>query len=211
MKPCIRKALYLCGLVSPVWLALGVTIAGSLYPGYSHVDQALSLLGAVDAPTHGVSPLINNYPLGVLLLLFGLGVFATFKVSLPARLTGVLIMLHGLGSLATGYFACDSGCGLAQPSASQHLHNLAGAVMAFSLLLASFMWIFLARRVLQSKGLLWFSLILTLIAAMMLPWMAAAVQMGHGFGLYQRMNYGASLIWVAGFAWVLLRRPVNGA
>ena len=39
------KAGYFAGLITPLWLALGVAIAGAMYPGYSHVDQAMSLLG----------------------------------------------------------------------------------------------------------------------------------------------------------------------
>ena len=197
---------YFAGLITPLWLTLGVTIAGALYPGYSHVDQAMSLLGAVDAPTRVISPLINNFPLGVLFLLFGTALLLSFR-SRWARLSGLLIILHGLGSFGTGYFACDAGCAPEHPSASQNLHNLAGLVMAFSLLLASGLWVWLGRRLLASPGFSWFSLFCTLAAVGALPLMASALESGHGFGLYQRINYGASLLWVAGLALMLLRRP----
>lgn len=200
------KAGYFAGLITPLWLALGVAIAGALYPGYSHVDQAMSLLGAEGAPTQGISPLINNFPLGVLFLLFGASVLRRFD-NLWARLSGLLIMLHGLGSFGTGYFACDAGCAPANPSTSQSLHNLAGLIMAFSLLLASGLWVWLARRVLASPGFSWFSLACTLVALGALPLMAGALESGHGFGLFQRINYGASLLWVAALALMLLRRP----
>ena len=35
--------------------------------------------------------------------------------------------------------------------------------------------------------------------------MAQAVESGHGFGLYQRINYGISVIWVAGLALMAAR------
>jgi hypothetical protein len=124
--------------------------------------------------------------------------------NLLARASGVLIVLHGLASFVTGYFSCDAGCAPDTPSHSQNLHNLAGLVMAFSLLLASALWIFVARRQ-GSKGLVWFSLVCTLFALGCLPWMAAAIDVGRGFGLFQRVNYFASLIWVAGLAWALLQ------
>lgn len=204
MQQPIRNVLYLAGLVSPLWLAVGLLITGSLYPGYSHINQAMSVLGAVDAPTRFISPLINNYPLGALLILFGFGVAQRYSGVGMARASGVLIMLHGLASLATGYFSCDAGCAPQNPSTAQNLHNLAGLIMAFSLLLASALWIFVARRQ-GSKGLVWFSLVCTLFALGCLPWMAAAVDVGRGFGLFQRVNYFASLIWVAGLAWALLK------
>lgn len=199
------KAGYFAGLITPLWLALGVAIAGAMYPGYSHVDQAMSLLGAEGAPTQELSPLINNFPLGVLFLLFGASVLLRF--SNPwARVSGVLIMLHGLGSFGTGYFACDAGCAPENPSASQNLHNLAGMIMAFSLLLAGALWVWLGRRLLASPIFSWFSLLCTLAALGALPLMAGALESGHGFGLYQRINYGASLLWVAALALMLLRR-----
>ena len=195
---------YLAGLITPIWLVMGVAIAGSLYPGYSHLDQALSELGALGAPTHELSPLINNFPLGVLFVLFGVAVFATFKGSRLARLSGVLIALHGVASLGAGYFSCDVGCGLEHPSDSQNLHNLSGMLMFLTLLIASALWVYLATRVLDLKWFAWFSLACTLIALLVLPLMGQAVAAGEGFGLYQRINYGASILWVSVFAWVLI-------
>lgn len=196
---------YLAGLLAPFWLVLGVTLAGALYPGYNHLDQAMSLLGAKGAPTQFISPLINNYPLGALFMMFGVAVLLSFD-SLCSRLSGLLIMIHGLGSFATGFFSCDVGCALEAPSTSQTLHNLAGLIMALSLLLASALWVFLGRRVLGSRGFALFSLLCTLGALGSLPLMAVALENGQGFGLYQRLNYGISLLWLAGLALMLLRR-----
>lgn len=196
---------YLAGLVTPLWLALGVTLVGALYPGYSHFDHAMSLLGAEGAPTRYISPLINNYPLGALFMLFGVTVLLSFD-NLWARLSGVLIILHGLGSYGTGYFACDPGCASDSPSTSQNLHNLAGLLMALGLLIASALWAYLGRRLLGSWTFSWFSLLCTLVAVGALPLMAGALESGHGFGLYQRLNYGVSLLWLATLASMLLRR-----
>ncbi|SDI46668.1 Protein of unknown function [Pseudomonas flavescens] len=196
---------YLAGLITPLWLALGVALAGALYPGYSHFDQAMSLLGAEGAPTQFISPLINNFPLGALFMLFGVAVLLSFD-NHWARFSGLLIILHGLGSFGTGYFACDAGCAPQSPSTSQNLHNLAGLVMALSLLLASAIWVYLGLRLLGSRRFSWFSLLCTLLALGTLPLMAEAVQSGQGFGLYQRINYGSSLLWLATLALMLMRR-----
>jgi hypothetical membrane protein len=200
----IRNLFYIAGLISPLWLAVGLIITGSQYPGYSHIDQAMSVLGAVDAPTHVLSPLLNNYSLGMLLILFGVAVFSRHTHSSMARLSAVLIMVHGLANMAAGHFSCDTGCSLQNPSTQPSLHMLASAIMMVSVLLASALWIFVARRE-GSKGLVWLSLVCTLFALGCLPWMAAAVDVGRGFGLFQRVNYFASLIWIAGLAWALLQ------
>jgi hypothetical membrane protein len=200
----IRNLFYIAGLISPLWLAVGLIITGSQYPGYSHIDQAMSVLGAVDAPTHVLSPSLNNYPVGMLLMLFAMAVFCRPAQSGMARLSAVLIMVHGVASIAAGYFSCDTGCSLQNPSTQPSLHMLASAIMVVSVLLASALWIFVARSE-GSKGMVWLSLICTLFAFGCLPWMAAAVDVGRGFGLFQRVNYFASLIWIAGLAWALLQ------
>jgi hypothetical membrane protein len=197
---------FLSGLLTPIWLIVGVTLAGSLYPGYSQFNQALSELGASGAPTHFISPMINNYPLGVLFALFGASIVKEFPCSRFARFTGALIVLHGVGSISAGYFSCDVGCSPQNLSASQIIHNLSGLVMFLSLVIASGVWVYLGPKLLGSKALGFFSLLCTLLAIIVLLPMILAIESGFGFGLYQRLNYGASVVWVAGLAYVLFLR-----
>ncbi|MDR6229535.1 putative membrane protein [Pseudomonas sp. SORGH_AS199] len=193
------------GLVIPVWLAIGVGLTALAYPGYSHMDHALSRLGAVDAPTQGFSAWINNMPLGVLFVLIGLGLVRRFRRSRLACLSAALILLHGLASFATGFFPCDQGCAPVQPSRSQALHNLAGLMMFLSLTLASALWGWLGRRLLASPGFACFSILCTGMALVTAALMAGAVTDGQGFGLYQRLNYAAGVCWLAVLVWLARR------
>ena len=101
---------YFSGVLAPIWLFLGVIIAGSLYPEYNHYNQAMSELGAKGSPAHMLSPMINNYPLGVLFIIFGLGLIKTFSNSKLAIFSGILVVIHGLASFSAGFFSCDIGC-----------------------------------------------------------------------------------------------------
>ncbi|SFP24700.1 hypothetical membrane protein [Ectopseudomonas composti] len=201
----IDRMLLGLGVLIPFWLFFGVLLTALAYPGYSHLDQAMSQLGAQGAPTQGFSAWVNNLPLGVLFVLFAVGVMRQVRGSRLALFSAVLIFVHGLASFATGYFACDQGCAPAQPSFSQQMHNLAGLVMFLSLTLASLLWAFVSRRLLGSRGFGLFSLACTVLAVATVVLMAQAVEAGHSFGLYQRINYGISVIWVAGVALMLLR------
>lgn len=134
----MKKYALFSGVLIPVCLFCGVLIAGSLHPGYSHVDQAMSELGALEAPTHQLSPIINNVPLGVLFLPFGGAVVGLFWGARLAQLSDLLLMLHGLASISAGLFSCDPGCNPVEPSRDQVLHNLSGLVMFASLTLANF-------------------------------------------------------------------------
>ena len=209
MQQPIRNPLYLAGLITPLWLAAVLIVAGSLYPGYSHVNQAMGLLGAIDAPTHALWPWLAHFPLGVLLIAFGIGLYMRHAHLRLARLSASLVIVHGLASLAAGYFSCDNGCSLEYPSMQQNLHTIASVIMSASLLLASALWIFVARRE-GRKGLVWLSLVCSLFALGCLPWMAAAMDVGRGFGLFQRVNYFASLLWIAGLAWALFKDDRSG-
>ncbi|QXH37677.1 DUF998 domain-containing protein [Pseudomonas muyukensis] len=199
-----RKLLGL-GLLIPFWLFAGVSLTSFGYPGYSHFEQALSQLGAVGAPTHNYSAWVNNFPLGVLFGLFALGLARRYAGSRLALVSAALIVLHGLASFATGVFSCDAGCVPAQPSTAQQIHNLAGMVMFLSLTMASGLWFFLSKRLLSSIGFKWFSALCVILALATVAMMAKAFSNGHGFGLYQRLNYGVSVAWVAALAWTALR------
>ena len=201
----IDRMLLGLGVLIPFWLFFGVLLTALAYPGYSHLDQAMSQLGAQGSPTQGFSAWVNNLPLGVLFVLFAVGVMRQVRGSRLALFSAVLIFVHGLASFATGYFACDQGCAPAQPSFSQQMHNLAGLVMFLSLTLASLIWAFTSRRLLGSRGFGLFSLACTVLAVATVVLMAQAVEVGHSFGLYQRINYGISVIWGAGLALMLLR------
>lgn len=200
------------GLLIPLWLFVGVALTSLGYPGYSHLDQAMSQLGAAGAPTQGYSAWVNNFPLGLLFVLFAVGVARRFAGSRLALCSAALIALHGVASFATGYFSCDQGCAPLQPSASQQIHNLAGLVMFLSLTLASALWTLLGSRLLSTTAFGWFSLLCVMLAVVTVVMMARAFVDGHGFGLFQRLNYAVSVIWVAGLAGVVLRdesrRPV---
>ena len=193
------------GLLIPFWLFAGVSLTSLGYPGYSHLDQAMSQLGAVGAPTHRYSAWVNNFPLGVLFGLFALGIARRYAGSRLALVSAAFILLHGLASFATGFFSCDEGCAPPQPSISQQIHNIAGLVMFLSLTMASVLWLFLSKRLLSSLGFRWLSALCVILALATVAMMAKSFGNGHGFGLYQRLNYGVSVIWIAALAWTALR------
>jgi len=205
----LKKFSLYSGMIIPAWLFLGVLIAGAMNPGYSHINQAMSELGAEGSATQIISPLINNFPLGILFIAFGWYLISELKNSKLAILSGVMVVLHGIGSIFAGYFSCDAGCQPASPSASQIFHNLSGLVMFLSLTVAGWLWVYLGKKQLGSTFLSWFSLFCMVIAigaALMLP---HAVESGHYFGLYQRVNYGISVIWLSVLSYSLARFQKN--
>jgi len=58
-------------IIASIWIVIGVFTVAKLYPSYSHNKQFCSELGAAGSATEKLSPLINNYPLGILFCAFG--------------------------------------------------------------------------------------------------------------------------------------------
>jgi len=184
------------GALAPMWIVIGVFIASQFYPGYSHINQKLSELGAVDSPTHYLSPAINNFPLSVLFIAFGIAICLAFKTSKAALASGVLIVAHGVGTFIAGCFSCDPGCAMESPSTSQIIHTSAGMLMFLSLTIANFIWVKIGDRILNLRWFNFFSLICAVLSLVFLFLFISAEKSGLGAGLYQRLNYGMSLIWL---------------
>ena len=73
-------------------------------------------------------------------------------------------------------------------------------MMFVTLTLASALWAWLGMRLAGSRPLAWLSLACTVLAVFTVIFMGRAAQQGELFGLYQRLNYGVAVLWVAGLA-----------
>jgi Protein of unknown function (DUF998) len=81
----VVSALLICGILSAVVYAATDIVAGSLYPGFSLADQAVSELFAIGAPTAGlVVPLFSLS--SALLAAFALGVWRSSAHQWPLRM-----------------------------------------------------------------------------------------------------------------------------
>ena len=79
----LRKVLLICGIVAPLLFVSTDILAGTLYPGYSFTDQAVSELFAIKAPTSDlVVPLFTVY--SVLLGAFAFGIWMSAAAAAAA-------------------------------------------------------------------------------------------------------------------------------
>jgi hypothetical membrane protein len=191
-------------LIAPIWLLVGVTYSGAIYPGFSHLDQAMSELHAVGSPIERVAPFINHYPLSVLFAGFGCYVMSYFS-NRAAKVSGFLIVLHGVATLSAGFFPCDVGCVPETPSMSHLVHGISGLLVLLTLLIAPAIWAFISTRELQRAWFGWFSAAVFLGQVLMMIPTVEAVTSGEKFGLYQRLAYSIPLTWLFVFALILIR------
>lgn len=102
-------------------------IFGALAPGYSHVSQYISELGAIDARHGGLVSLGTFLPAGVLLVLTCLALMTRVPPTRLARAGLGLVALVGVSWVVAAFAPCDAGCP-AEGSPRQAIHNLAGAL-----------------------------------------------------------------------------------
>ena len=198
----LEQVMSLMGLIASIWLVLGVFYAAKLYPNYNHSEQFCSELGAVGSPTQRFSPLINNYPLGVLFCLFGAYVF-NLEPNIWLQLTGVCIVVHGLGTWVAGFFPMDADPYTKAPSRDCNIHSWAGLFMLLSLLLAPIFMLIAPLSAINSFAFKAFSIMSLIATIYTLILMKKAYVQKQKVGLYQRISYGTQLAWLSVFSLII--------
>jgi hypothetical protein len=128
LSPTASNFAALTSLATLAVVAIRVVLAGAASPGYSHVSQFISELGARGAPHEWGTRFLGFLPAGVLLL-----AFCGFAHRALPRSRRTTLAIGGLALYAAGYlvaaaFPCDPGCRPPQPSTSQVIHNVGGAI-----------------------------------------------------------------------------------
>jgi Protein of unknown function (DUF998) len=194
------KALLACGVgYSVSFVAINDVVAGLLYDGYSHLDQAVSELSAIDAPTRTL--LAALVPLwSALLIGFGTGVLRATNRNQPLRVTGCLLVAHGMVSVHWLWFPMtareDIVAGTTRWNDVAHV-ALAGWSMLLCLAEISFGAVAFGRRFRI------YSLV-TVVTAVVFGALTTtqATNLADGdptplMGLYERITIAMWLIWIA--------------
>jgi hypothetical membrane protein len=123
----MRNLAFACAVLSLLILALAAIAGGVAYPGYNHLTQYISELGATGATT-GQAVSGAFMASGVLLAVFWLLCIGLFPKS-PLSVIGFgLSALNGLGLMFGGVFPCDFECSLEGASSTAVLHDVLGGI-----------------------------------------------------------------------------------
>lgn len=101
--PKLHRFLLICGILAPALYAGTDILASTLYPGYSFVDQAVSELFAIGAPTsYLVVPLFTAYSL--LILAFAFGVWGSAGRIRTLHIVGIILVANAFNGLTLWNF-----------------------------------------------------------------------------------------------------------
>lgn len=195
-----RKILLGALIAAPIFYYFALVGGAATYPGYSHATRFASELGAADAPF----PALFNYSIiagGIAALLGSIGLAGAlhdlsgrWRWAVPA---GIALALWGASMIMGGMFPMPDerhgafGIGLAGP-----------LVPVFALLALR-----LSPNTTAIKLFLTFLFVGSVIA------LAIMFGLGHlvtrqNVGIWQRINSGISIPWLAVLGYWLLKRPV---
>lgn len=206
----LLTSLLACGILSSILYVAMVVVIGAQSDGYNWMSHTISELSAIGAPTRQTW-MIAGALYTVLITAFGWGVWQSAGSNINLRRAGEVIVVYGLLGLlwplapmhAREVLAAGGGTG----SDTMHLVLASASVclMLVAMVLAStafdrrFRWFTIVSLVILCLfGALTFLDAPELSANLPTPWL----------GLWERINIGVFLLWVAALALALLKMPV---
>jgi hypothetical membrane protein len=193
----------LCGVIAPIFFVLMVIVEGLLVPGYSHVSQQVSDLGAY--ALYGSYALLQNLNFcvfGTLVIAFAIGL----RHELPAsRAITTSLGLCGVLFFLLGFFPDEP---IPWPAAA---HYLIAQASGLSILLSEFFAWRRLRHSVADEGVGWtrygrFSLVSLVLAVISFITYATFGQRGSPIaGLLQRVMGAFILLWIEVMALRLLQ------
>lgn len=96
------KWLLACGVLVAVVQILGDIFAAARYPGYSYVNQSVSELSAIGAPTRSITAVVG-IAYEVLVLAFAVGVWLVAEKR-ELRITAIILGIFALNAWLWGFF-----------------------------------------------------------------------------------------------------------
>jgi uncharacterized protein DUF998 len=199
----LERGLLICGILAPLLYVGGDILAAMWYPGYSYMNQSISQLSAIGAPTRPFVDTVGTV-VGALVLAFGIGVWASAGRKRSLRITGMLMAIYGVLGFVEGQFP-SSAMQLSGGLAANIVHLIVTG--ANVLLITVFIGFGAAAH---GKGFRLYSIATILI--MFVFGALASMQAPHAvqfsapwMGALERVSYYSWLLWMLVFAVVRLR------
>jgi Protein of unknown function (DUF998) len=199
--PVFARAAAICGLLALVTVSVGWFAGALAQPdAYSSAHDDLSDLGAVTANMAWIYNQVGDNLGGILVILFGLGLWRALSPDVLGRIGAGAVMLTGLGVFLEGFFrldcrGIDAGCTNESWHASAHKMNsrlYAAATIAAPLILA-----FAFRRIPEWRGA-WLPSLLVVPASIVCGVLFSVL--GNGAGVR-----ASGLVWFAWLAFLAVR------
>ena len=189
--------LSLGGLLGPLLFATLVAVLGALRPGYSHVAQFISELGASGTQYAAGMNYAGFVPAGLLLAALGVSLFRALRRSALAIAGAALVTLFGVLIASSGIVSCDPGCPQGSGSAENTVHNSIAPVLFIALIVAPALLGQYFRGVPALRALSLYSFLTSVAALVFFAAMVHSLETRELTGLWQRLLLATQFAWCA--------------
>ena len=196
------RLLLLAGVVSPIAYIAEDQLSASQYPGYSIMDQAISELSAIGAPTARLWSMLSPV-YGILIVAFTVGVLRASRHNRRLRVPGALLLLLTLAGPIWGFFPMHQRGTVTTWQDTGHLVMGAFSVATFTAIIG-FGAFALERRFREYSLVVMVIVFLSGAATFAYVSRVAAGQPTPWLGLIERVSVYGSMIWTGVFAMALL-------
>ncbi len=119
----LDKYLIICGTIGSALFLSTIIILGFIYPGYDHINQYISELGAVGSPVALEMNIFGFLLPGILLILLSLGLYRILGKNITGKLGSIVFIISGIGLSSLAFFQCDPLCSNTSFAGIMH-HNI---------------------------------------------------------------------------------------
>lgn len=200
----VQKVLLVCGIMASLLYVAATILGAMVWKGYSSLDQSVSELFAIDAPSRSlVIPLFLAY--GVLMIAFGVGVWGSARGKRALRLVGGLMVVDQMRGFAGTLFAPMHLRGVPGTSTDVWHIILTSATVLLILFIIGFGASAFGQRFrLYSIGTLLVLVVFGTLTGLEGPRMAANLPTPW-MGVEERLNIFSYMLWVIVLAIGLMR------
>ena len=144
----LDKFLILSGLFSfLVFLIIAIPLGFFMYEGYNHIENVISMQGAVDSPIMTQANILFNL-FGIFMFLFGIGLYRVYARNRAGKIGSILFIIAGISITLVGIFPCDPGC--IDVTLTAEIHQFFAEI---PLIIAAVALVFLGIQEFQEGGL----------------------------------------------------------
>jgi hypothetical membrane protein len=194
MKNKYQKIYSISGILGPILITFIMLILAFYHENYNHITQYISELGAINAP-NGYIMNIGFLILGILLILFGLGLYNNLinkNYKCLIKTGALLILLSGISFILICFFPCDPDC--INTSLIGIIHGYIANAAQFSLIFSP-LFLFRVFKEDSRWNNYWIFSVLMFIFGLIFALIYKINIFEEHIGLLQRISFGLPLIW----------------
>jgi hypothetical membrane protein len=196
------------GVVGPLLFTLTTVICASLRPGYSHISEFISELGATGSPNAYLMNFAGFIPSGLMIIFLGISLILTLPKKFQTLAGSVLITAFGICMIVVGIFSNDyPELPEEAGSLSNRIHNQVSLLMFLFVIIGIFILGISFRKLPSWRRLGLYSVVTSFISFGLLVTFIISIQTLTYTGMWQRLFLISIFLWFRAVGLHIFKAP----